>query len=334
MSNTCSAAHAISLVFFFAATALAQSISGTISAPDGKGLKDIQVEVTNTATNAVFKTTTTEGGKYAIASLPYGSYDLWVPAQGFAFRYFERRGIALTTGQTVRLDITMEQHLNTGTPGDDPLELLTNMGSRLTPQAGPVPRMPDGTPDLSGFWLQGDGPPPPEPAMLPWATELLKVRTRRNGVDSPSTNCLPSSFPLGFFVKIVQTRDLILVLFEDVVGVRQIFLDGREHPADFTPSWNGHSVGHWERDTLVVETVGITEQTWLSPFGHPHTEQMKIIERFRRTDKGRLELETTILDPGTYLKPWVMPSVWSLDPKEEIVEYVCDNNRDASHLIR
>ena len=125
------------------------------------------------------------------------------------------------------------------------------------------------------------------------------------------------------------------MLFEDdIPSHRQVFLDGRGHPRDPNPSWMGHSVGHWEGDTLVVDTVGFNDRSWLDPQGHPHTDRMRVTERMRRPDLGHLEIEITIDDPGAYAKPWVIQRAADLDLNDDIGEYVCnENNRDPEHMV-
>jgi len=134
-------------------------------------------------------------------------------------------------------------------------------------------------------------------------------------------------------VKLVQTPSLLVMLFEDdTPSHRQVFLDGRGHPKDPNPNWMGHSIGHWDGDTLVVETVGFNDESWLDAAGHPHTEKMRIIERLHRVDLGHIDIEITIEDTDTYAKPWVIKRVADLNTKDEIGEYVCID-RDAAHLV-
>jgi hypothetical protein len=120
----------------------------------------------------------------------------------------------------------------------------------------------------------------------------------------------------------------------DVPGHRQIFLDGRSHPKDLQPTWMGHSVGKWEGETLVVDTVGFNDKTWLSLETSPHTEKMHLIERFQRPDLGHLRIELTIDDPEAYAKPWTIRRVSDLAPNEEVQEFICtENNRDVEHMV-
>jgi len=126
--------------------------------------------------------------------------------------------------------------------------------------------------------------------------------------------------------KFIHLPTLLVMLFEDVPGFRQIFLDGRSHPPDPNPTWLGHSVGRWEVDTLVVDTVGFNDRSWIAR-AHPHTEQLRTTERYRRPEYGRLEIEVVYDDPGAYTRPWTQNLIWYLTPQEELIEYVCENNR-------
>jgi hypothetical protein len=140
---------------------------------------------------------------------------------------------------------------------------------------------------------------------------------------------LDGSWPIKF----IQSPTTIVILIEDVFSYRQIHLDGRPHPKDADPIWMGHSIGHFEGDTLVVDTTNFNDKSW-SPSRRPHTEKLHLIERFRRTDFGHLEIETTIDDPGSYKEPWKFKRISNLLPNEEIGEYICaENNQDVSHLV-
>ena len=126
-----------------------------------------------------------------------------------------------------------------------------------------------------------------------------------------------------------------MILFDEGDLPRQIFLDGREHPKEPNRTWVGHSVGRWEGDTLVVDSVGFNDKSWVSLNFYPHTEMLHQVERFRRPDLGHLEIETTIDDPATFAKPWTWKKVSALAPDgEDVEEYVCsENNRDLEHLV-
>jgi hypothetical protein len=135
--------------------------------------------------------------------------------------------------------------------------------------------------------------------------------------------------------RIVQTSTLVIIIDADGDPARQIYLDGRGHPNEFNPSWMGHSVGHWEDDTLVVETAGFNELGWLGNGFFPQTEKLRTTERFRRTDLGHLEVETTYDDPSTFKKPFTIRRINPLAPNDwEVLEYVCgENNRDLEHIV-
>jgi hypothetical protein len=134
--------------------------------------------------------------------------------------------------------------------------------------------------------------------------------------------------------KTVQTPGLLVILFEgNIHTYRQIFIDGREHPKDLDPTWYGHSIGKWDGDSLVVDTVGFNDKFWFDFAGHPHTEQLHVIERFRRRDLGNLDMDIAIEDPGAYTEPWKIKRT-SVLMKGEISEYICnENNQDVEHLV-
>jgi hypothetical protein len=116
-------------------------------------------------------------------------------------------------------------------------------------------------------------------------------------------------------------------LFEQEPHYRQIFLDGREHPKDLDPTWMGHAVGRWEKDTLVVDTVGFNDKSWiLFGAGLPHTERLHMVETYRRPDLAHLTIDLTLEDPGTFTKPIEHHMTWQLAPGEEILEYICNEN--------
>jgi hypothetical protein len=123
-------------------------------------------------------------------------------------------------------------------------------------------------------------------------------------------------------------------LFEgNIHSYRQIFMDGRKHPLDLDPTWYGHSVGRREGDTLVVDTIGFNDKFWFDFVGHPHTEQLHTVERYRRTGLGTLVEEVTIEDPGAYTRPFTITGAHILLPNDQLMEYVCqENEKDMKHL--
>lgn len=170
--------------------------------------------------------------------------------------------------------------------------------------------------------------------MLPWAAELLEQREANRGLDSPAAYCKPSGVPSINAVvlpyKIIQSPELVLILYEENSVFRQIFLDGRSAVEDPLPRWMGYSTGRWEGDELVVETTGLTEESWLDGMGHPHSASLRVVERFRRPDAGHLEIETTIDDPATYTSPITYTVAATAMPDDDLLEYFCTENEKSS----
>jgi hypothetical protein len=209
----------------------------------------------------------------------------------------------------------------------------------------PAPRTPDGKPDLSGLWQ-------PEvnsyrfnliqdlkdvSLFRPWAEAKFLERVRDFRHDDPVTNCLPGgpSEILSTTHRIIQSPTLIALLYESGTGrYRQIYLDGRKLPKDPHPTWLGYSVGRWEGDTLVVESAGFNDRTWLDRAGHPHSENLRVTERFRRVDFGHIQLQITFEDPHTLTKPLSLSLTMNYAADTDMLENVCnENNRDLVHLV-
>ena len=216
-------------------------------------------------------------------------------------------------------------------------------GQSTTPENKPAPRTADGKPDLNGLWgpdrtfiyditstlKKGETLP-----IQPWAEKV--TRERMSNAD-PEARCLPAGVPrmAPYPWKIVQQPKLVVFLFEgNIHSYRQIFMDGRGHPDDPDPTWYGHSIGKWEGDTLVVDTIGFNDKFWFDFAGHPHTEKLHITERYRRPDYSHLEFEVVIDDPGAYTKPFTMYGHSPLVENSEIIEYICnENNQDVGHIV-
>ena len=237
----------------------------------------------------------------------------------------------------------------------------------------PAPRTASGKPDLSGIWRFVDSPDArPEPSLpagvgtigigapvrglyqffnigstlkdglpfQPWAAELRKQRAAENNKDNPDAHCLP----IGLMQlhthpeprKVIQTPELIVILYEANGGIRQIFTDGRPLPRnDGQPWWYGYSVGKWEGDTLVVETNGFRGDVWLDVEGSPLTAAAKMTERFRRVNYGTMEIEVTVDDPKAYTRPWTVKVTHRIMLNAELIEFVCnENEKDAPHYTR
>ena len=224
--------------------------------------------------------------------------------------------------------------------GGVPMRSLEKLKAK---SSGPAPRAADGKPDLSGIWgpdpkMIGDIAVALKPGeklpLQPWAVKLSKERLSK---DDPNASCLPSGVPRQspFPFKIIQTPKLIVFLIEgNVHTYRQVFVDGSTHPKDLDPSWFGDSRGKWDGDTLVVDTVGFNDKFWFDGIGHPHTEKLHIIERYRRPDVGNLSYEITIDDPGAYTRPFTLYGHSPLLQNTEIMEYFCiENNQDVTHIL-
>ena len=224
--------------------------------------------------------------------------------------------------------------------GGQAIAALIHLRSNST---APTPRTSDGKPDLSGIWspdrnftidIQNALKPGEELPIQPWALEVTKKRMSR---EDPNVNCMPSGIPrmVPYPWKIVQTPALIVFLYEgNTHSYRQIFMDGRKHPADLDPTWFGDSIGHWEDDTLVVDTVGFNDKFWFDDAAHPHTEQLHVTERYRRKDLGHLEFDVIIDDAGAYTRPFTMHGMSYQLVNTELMEYVCnENNQDPNHIV-
>ena len=227
----------------------------------------------------------------------------------------------------------------------------------------PAPRTQDGKPDLSGIWDKGLLPqevPPPGPfsgsgpsqafrdlkaalpgdlPMLPWAAQLKATRFGQNSKDHPDAHCLPLH-PIQLHLhpqprKIIQTRDLVMILYEANDGRREIFLDGRPlPPEDVQPWWYGYSTGRWDGDSLIVESVGFKDQTWIDEYGTPASERLRLTERLHRINFGTLEIQVTVDDAKTFARPFTFTLQQRLMPDTELIEFVCgENNLSAARLV-
>jgi hypothetical protein len=213
-----------------------------------------------------------------------------------------------------------------------------------TQQPGSVTPAATSAPDLSGVWIVRDFlvsiNPKEDPPFQPWAQAAYKARLRdlaksQADPDTPAEHCdtppgLPRVMLWPLPWEIVQARDRVVMIYEYESLVRQIFTDGRKHPSDLDPTYMGHSIGRYEGDTLVVDTIGFNDKTWLDLAGHlPHTEAFHLVERMRRTAHDTLEIDYTIDDPKAYTKPWIAQKIFKLKPDWEIKEYVCAENNEV-----
>jgi hypothetical protein len=219
----------------------------------------------------------------------------------------------------------------------------------------PAPRTADGKPDFSGTWqgfgtlggtaaqAEPEGSVPragfanvasnmKEPLPLrPEYAALAEQRRASGGKDNPEAICLPMGImqfhTQGAPRKFIQTSDVLVILYEASMGIRQIFTDGRDFPTnDPQPWWYGYSIGHWEDDTLVVVTKGLRDGEWLDIFGTPLTDAATYTERFRRISYGRMEIDVTVDDPKAYTAPWTVRVNQRIMPEQELLEFVCNEN--------
>lgn len=235
--------------------------------------------------------------------------------------------------------------------------------------SAPAPRAADGKPDLSGVW-QVEPTPPEElkrlfgdlsgenvlgdsstafskylisiladfkPSDAPLRPEFAGILRRRAKQVYPLTRCLPVGVPADDVLpgpfKVIQTPGLVLIRNEYENTLRQIYLDGRKPPADPDPLWLGYSVGKWEGNKLVVDTVGLNDQSWLDASGNPHSEALHVVERFHRRDFGHMDVQVTIDDPKMYTKPFSIQFTEDLIPDSDVTEYFCnEDEKDLSHL--
>ena len=324
--------------FLFAALSFGQndrgSISGIVQDPWGAALGVATVEAKNVTTGSVSKASTKADGKYTLADLAPGTYDISVTVP--AVRPFQKPGVIVAAGKTMELNIKLQEGTQLSTLGEDTLGAIADR-KRHNPPTGPAPRTVDGKPDLSGTWWSPTTTDPGKPEWLPEAQAVAKRRLDNNGVENPQAQCLPSAVTrLGPLFILAQTKQLMVVISDDESpGFHQIHLDRSAHPKELDMDlWYGDSIGHWEGDTLVVDRVGFNERLWTDPVAHPHSDKLHVIERYSRPDFGHLEKDVTVEDPGVLAKPWSFKSVADLAAGEEIREFICaENNRDIPHMV-
>jgi len=229
-------------------------------------------------------------------------------------------------------------------------------GAIVSAQGKTIPRAADGKPDLSGVWITGalslligdkearaiaDAdraagrvlPPPEALSYKPDAEAKRQYYLQRRGIDDPMARCFISGVPrittrpLPF--QIIQMKDQVLILYEAHHAFRIIPTDGRKHPEDMEPSFNGDSVGHWEGDTLVVDVTGFNEKTWLAGVGTIHSDKLHVVERYTRDSADTVRYDVTVEDPDVLTRPWHEHEIFRLRPNERLREYECiENNED------
>ena len=238
--------------------------------------------------------------------------------------------------------------------------------------SAPAPHTADGKPDLSGVWttdstgpeemtrlfpgldtlaVPGDDPrflhkyfmnvfadiKPEDTPLSPQGAKIFLPRAKTMSRDVPTSHCLPAGVPMGDLLpaprRFIQLPGLLVILYDGINPQRMIYTDGRKHEAEPLPTWMGYSVGTWDGDTLVVDSRGFNDRTWLDAFGHPRTESMHIVERIRRRDFGHIDVQMTFDDSGAYTKPFSIRFTQTLQPNMDIIEGVCaENEKDRAHL--
>jgi hypothetical protein len=307
-------------------------LTGTVS-DDQAIVSSATVQAKNIPTGVVYEAISGSRGEYTISGIPAGNYEIYVPPLGFRTDAYLQKDVTIDATQTRRFDI----HLvlgNLGVVGDDLAFLAVR--DKYKGLSGLAPRTPEGKPDFSGMWQANVDPHPETPLALPWVEEVMKRRQANNFVELPTALCLPAdAYPsMPILYKIVQTRGLLLQLFEAFdPHYRQVFLDGRPHPKDPDPTWMGHSIGRWDGDTLIIDSIGFNDKSWLGLDSFPHTEILHVIERYGRPDLAHLTIDVTIEDPGAFSKPFQRHMTWNLAPGEELLEFICnENNKNPENI--
>jgi len=227
--------------------------------------------------------------------------------------------------------------------------------------AAPAPRLASGKPDLSGIWISDNTPPgeatPSDVHTLPssrlmtnmgalmpeglpyqeWLKPVVQRHTENLAIEDPHIRCLPDNFlrayGLPHMLKFVHKDGLLVVLNEMNAGYRQVFTDARALPDAPSPSWQGYSSATWDGDTLVIDTIGIRDNTWIDWNGSMLTEQAKVREEIRRPDYGHLQIHVTVDDPGAYTKPWSVDMTQRIVVDGELIDEVClENERFVEHM--
>lgn len=250
------------------------------------------------------------------------------------------------------------QWLNLPTPG------IPRTASGKLNVSAPTPKTVDGKPDFSGLWVPRDERPcdPTRPALCaelplspqlinfalglegglpyqPWAAQIMKDRATEAAYLDPHIHCMPPNYPRAWAFpetqKIFQTAKQLVILHEWNASYRQIFFDGRKLPEDMVPTWNGYSVAHWEGDTLVVESAGYRDDSWLDTLGNFFSSEARVTERIRRPTFGALDVDVTVNDPTVFTKPWTVQLHLKPLLDTEMIDFICmENNKDPAHMVR
>ena len=231
---------------------------------------------------------------------------------------------------------------------------VPRMADGAVDMTAPAPRLPDGKPDLSGIWISDNTPEGEQtptgannlsssrqmanigvdiPGGLPyqaWLVPIVEEHTANLAINDPHIRCLPDNFlrayGLPHLLKFVHTPDLLVVLNEMNAGYRQIFTDARPLPDDPSPAWQGYSSAQWDGDTLIIDTIGVRDGTWIDWNGSVLTETAKVREAIRRADFGHLEITVTVDDPTAYTEPWTVTLNQRIVVDAELIDEICLEN--------
>jgi hypothetical protein len=315
------------------------SMSGRVIDADGGLVLQLASPITlrNATTGATVTGQLGHDGQYAVRDIPPGTYsiDLQVPAR--LYSRYQRTGVVIEAGKVLQQDLALPWGMNLGTVGDDPLKQSADLRARTRDIDGPVKRLLDGRPDLSGLWINiGDAVTRPPIPLKPWAQkiadELAKITQ-----DNPGAYCLPQvGVPslMHYPQRFVQGPDRIVHMVEDMdPGFRQFFMDGRGHPSldEWNPAWYGHSIARWEGDTLVVDTVGFNE---LTPGFGVHSEALHVVERYTRLSNGRMRVEMFAEDPEAWTASQRHSWTMGLADGAELIEFVCAEGYESQAMKR
>jgi len=308
------------------------SINGRVIDLNGNPVAGAKVEASPVGVGTTFSATSSADGRYTLAQLPSGKYNLTSTMIGF--QTFQQESIEVASGG-VTVDIRMvDRQLNTLGDGREFFAFEAAQRRKLT---GPAPRLSNGKPDLTGLWYAQETVDAGKLRLKPGAAAIKKERDLTEGKDGPQSFCLPMGITQmnNFDVwQLVQTPVVLAIVSGvDNPGSRIIYTDGRPRPKDYGPTWYGRSVGFWDGDTLVIDTVGFNDKSWLASNG-PHSEKLHVVERYRRPDLGHLEIDLTLDDPEAFEEPWVIRKTADLAQDEQSMEYICnENERDRPHMV-
>lgn len=315
------------------------SLTGRVLDADGGPVLQLAAPVTlrNEATGATVTGQLGNDGRYAVRDIPPGTYSVDLQVEARLYNRFQRTGVVIEAGKALQQDLTLPWGMNLGTVGDDPLKQSADLRARTRDVDGPVRRLADGKPDLSGLWINiGDAVTRPPIPLQPWAQkiadELAKIKQ-----DNAGAYCLPQvGVPslMHYPQRFVQGPDRVVHLIEDMdPGFRQFHMDGRSHPDpdEWNPAWYGHSIAHWEGDTLVVDTVGFNE---ITPGFGVHSEALHVVERYTRLSHGRMRVELFAEDPEAFTATQHHSWTMGLAEGAEIIEFVCAEGYESQAMKR